>query len=298
MARRAPAVDRSVAILNLLAEDPDRRWTLSEIARDLDLNKATLHAILFALTEAGYLTRDVAEKTYGLGPALIALGNSALSASPAAQTALPEMQALTASLGVECVASAAIHDEIVILARAGTLRPFRVYVEPGQRLPLAPPLGTVFVAWSDADAIDRWLRKADVPATVEKRYRRAVEVVRERGYSVGLEGESFARALGGQPRSARSMLERNVRGIRIEEYALLDLERSASYRVNHIGAPVFGPDGRVAIALFLIGFAGELPADAVAATAERLVEAAGRVTRAVHGHHPDLAEPPRARARR
>lgn len=286
MARRAPAVERSVAILNLLAQEPNRRWTLSEIARDLDLNKATLHALLFALSEAGYLTRDRTEKTYGLGPALIALGNSALSASPAAHTALPEMQALTAELGVECVASAAIHDEIVILVRAGTPRPFGVYVEPGQRLPLAPPLGSVFVAWSGDEAVARWLRKADVPKAVQKRYRDAIEVVRRRGYSVGLEGEGFARALGGNARTARSMLERNVRGIRIEEYSLMDLRARGSYRVNHIGAQVFGPDGTVAIALFLIGFGGELPGAAVEATAGRLVEAAGRVSLAIHGRFP------------
>jgi DNA-binding IclR family transcriptional regulator len=286
MARRAPAVERSVAILNLLAEDPDRRWTLSEIARDLRLNKATLHAILFALNEAGYLTRDAGEKTYGLGPALIALGNSALAASPAAHTALPEMQALTDELGVECVASAAIHDEIVILVRAGTPRPFGVFVEPGQRLPLAPPLGSVFVAWSDDDTVLRWLRRAAVPKVVQKRYREAIDVVRQRGYSVGLEGERFARALGGRPRDARSMLERNVRGIRIEEYALLDLDPEASYRVNHIGAPVFGPDEQVALALFLIGFAGQLPGAAVEAIAARLLEVAGRISLAIRGRSP------------
>jgi len=154
---------------------------------------------------------------------------------------------------------------------------------------VAAPLGSVFVAWSVPEAVERWLHKADVPAKIQKRYRDAVEVVRARGYSVGLEGESFARALGGNPRSARSMLERNVRGIRIHEYALMDLDAKASYRVNHIGAPVFGPGGEVALALFLIGFGGELPGAAVEATAARLLDAAGRVTRAIHGRHPQHA---------
>ena len=45
MARRAPAVERSIAVLNYLAARPDDRFTLSEIARATDLNKATLHAI-------------------------------------------------------------------------------------------------------------------------------------------------------------------------------------------------------------------------------------------------------------
>jgi len=110
MARRAPAVERAVAVLNLLAAHPQQRYTLSEIARDLKLNKATLHAILGALTDEGYLVRDPAAKSYALGPALVALGNSAVSTYPAAECAVPEMRALTDELGLDCVASAAISD--------------------------------------------------------------------------------------------------------------------------------------------------------------------------------------------
>src|SRR5207245_4534029 len=129
VARRAPAVERAVAVLNLLAAHPQQRYTLSEIARDLKLNKATLHAILGALTDEGYLVRDPAAKSYALGPALVALGNSAVSTYPAAECAVPEMRALTDELGLDCVASAAISDEIVILARAGVPRPFGVYIQ-------------------------------------------------------------------------------------------------------------------------------------------------------------------------
>lgn len=117
MARRAPAVERSIAVLNFLAAHPGERFTLSEVARSLHLNKATLHALLSAMTESGYLVRDPAQKSYGLGPALIALGNSALGTYPAADYAVPEMQGLSDELGLDCVASAAIHDEIVILDR-------------------------------------------------------------------------------------------------------------------------------------------------------------------------------------
>src|SRR5947209_3272508 len=126
MARRAPAVERSIAVLNFLAAHPGERYTLSEIARHVSLNKATLHALLAALTGGGYLVRDGEKKTYGLGPSLIALGNSALATLPAADFAVPEMKALSDELGLDCVASAAIHDEIVILARAGAQRPFGI----------------------------------------------------------------------------------------------------------------------------------------------------------------------------
>src|SRR5436190_1309824 len=124
------------------------------------------------------------------GPRADRAGNAASSTQPAVDYALPEMQALTDELGLDCVASAAIHDEIVILARSGTPRPFGVYVLPGQRLPLTPPIGTVFVAWSSRDEIDHWLGRLGRGrrATPLKRLRSAVDAVRECGYLVGLEG--------------------------------------------------------------------------------------------------------------
>src|SRR5687767_14999216 len=250
MARRAPAVERSIAVLNYLASRPDDRFTLSEIARATDLNKATLHAILGALTEAGFVLREEERKTYSLGPALVALGGAAVEANPAVQLALPHMEALSSELGLDCVASTAIEDQIVILARTASRRPFGINVEPGQRLPMAPPLGTVFVAWSPQSEIDRWLAKVGPSASKAdiQRYRQAVDTVRARGYSIGLGGEPVPRAEreGKRPRT----LEDNVRSIRVDEYALIELDHSARYQLNHVGAPVFDASGKVALALF------------------------------------------------
>ena len=284
MARPAPAIDRCVAVLNHMAARPTRQFTLSELARELDLNKATAHGMLNTLADAGYLIRDPEAKTYGLGPALIALGNAALASTPAARLAQPHMAALSQEFDLECVASAAIADEIVILARAGTPRPLGINIEPGQRLPLAPPLGTVFVAWSGPEAIDRWLSHVgpDQGAADLDRYRQALGTVRERGYSVALGGEGQQRLVqalqdaGHQPRGSRGG----------EEYALVELAGTERYRINHIGAPVFDAGGQVALALFLIGFRGQIAAEEVPRYADRLMAAAAAVTAALRGGNP------------
>jgi DNA-binding IclR family transcriptional regulator len=290
MSRRAPAVERTVAVLNYLASHPGERFSLSEIARDLGLSKATLHAILGALTETGYLVRDPAQKTYALGPTLVALGNAAVASFPAVDCALPEMQSLTDELGLDCVASAAIGDEIVVLARTGALRPFGVNVQPGQRLPLVPPLGTVFVAWARPERVDRYLSALGptVPAARRARHREAIAAVRERGFSVGVEaGAPPPRpARGDRRRRHAPTLEEAIRGLPIEEYALIRLEPGAAYRVNHIGAPVFGPDGEVALGLFLIGFVGAQPAERILEDAARLRAACAQVTKAIQGREP------------
>jgi DNA-binding IclR family transcriptional regulator len=285
MARRAPAVERSIAVLNYLAAHPEERFTLSEIARATDLNKATLHAILGALTESGFVLREEDRKTYGLGPALVALGGAAVEANPAVQLALPHMEALSSELGLDCVASTAIEDQIVILARTSSRRPFGINVEPGQRLPMAPPLGTVFVAWSPQSEIDRWLAKVGPEATKAdiQRYRQAVDSVRGRGYSLGLGGDPVPKAeRNAKPRT----LEDNVRSIRVDEYALVELDHSSMYQLNHIGAPIFSANRGVSLALFLIGFRGDIAAGEVPRYAERLRYACTAITEKIGGREP------------
>lgn len=281
MARRSPAVDRTVAVLNHLAASPRQRFTLSELARDLELNKATAHALLATLVDVGYLVRHEDDKSYALGPALIALGNAALESYPAATLVQDPMDRLSSEFDLSCVASTAIAGEIVILASAGTSRPLGINVQPGLRLPLVPPLGTVFVAWSGSREIDRWLNRLGPTASDDdlERYRRALDVVRQRGFSVGLGGDE-------QQRMVESMQATGRRRDPVtpgEEYALVELADDSPYTLNHIGAPVFGPDGRVALALFLIGFRGQIAADEVPRYAERLVAEATEVTSRLHG---------------
>lgn len=286
MARRAPAVERSIAVLNHLASRPDDRFTLSEIARATDLNKATLHAILGALTESGFILREEERKTYGLGPALVALGSAAIQANPAVQLALPHMEGLSNELGLDCVASTAIEEQIVILARTSSRKPFGIMVEPGQRLPMSPPLGTVFVAWSSQAEIDRWLAKVGPSASKAdiQRYRQAVDTVRARGYSLGLGGDPVPKAE--RAVSKARTLEDNVRNIRVDEYALIELDNSSAYQLNHIGAPIFDTNGRVTLALFLIGFKGDIGAGEVPRYAERLRYACAAITEKIGGREP------------
>ena len=289
MARPAPAVDRTVALLEFLAAHPNEAFSLSELARRIDINKATGHAMVTALTEAGYLLRHPVDKTYSLGPALIAIGTAAGARQfEIVDYARSEMDQLSRELRVQCVASAAIGDEIVLLARSGDPEPLGLSVPVGQRLPLVPPLGTVFLAWESTDAIDRWLRRLGPRSgnVALAQYREAVATVRRRGYSLGLEP-----APPSGPHRRRELRDAAVEVVEHphDEYILLELEKAASYRLSHIAAPVFGADGRVGLALTLMGFRHQLSADQVPELADRLRAAALAVTRSIHGRVPSEA---------
>ena len=98
--------------------------------------------------------------------------------------------------------------------------------------------------------------------------------MRRRGYLVGLEP-----ATGGVRPAAAEMVE----DLGHQEYVLLELDRAAPYRPSHMAAPVFGPDGGVALALTLIGFRGQLRVERVPEIGERLLDAARTVTKAIGG---------------
>ena len=274
-------------LLDFLSTHPEQQWSLSELARRLDLNKATAHAMLSTLTDAGYLLRHPVDKTFTLGPAVIAVGNAAAAREfEVVDFARAEMQALADELSVRCIASAAIGEEIVFLGASGDPQPFGLHVQIGQRLPLVPPLGTVFVAWSSPEEIDEWLRRLGPSATDAElaRYREAVVTVRTRGFSLGLEVPS-ARGLVDRE-SGRRDRRHAVEELGHGEYVLLELEHSASYRLSHVAAPVFGADGRVVLSLNLMGFRHELGSEKVPDLAARLTEATGRITKAIHGRAP------------
>lgn len=258
MARPAPGVDRAVDILDFLAEHPRDAFSLSELARQLDLNKASAHATLTALTDRGYLLRHPTRKDYRLGPRLVAVGDAAQGQYPAVEFARDELRRLGEDLAMECVASLPVGDEMVIVDRAGPVHPIGLAVAVGARFPLVPPMGTIFRAWSSDAEVDEWLRL--VGAEDRQRYRAALAVVRARGYSAGV-GESDE-----------------------TDYRLVEAEDRSP--VSTVGAPVFDSSGGVALGLFVVTFREALTGEQVPDVADRLLKAAGAITESIHGRGP------------
>jgi DNA-binding IclR family transcriptional regulator len=288
MARPAPSTDRVVSLLEFLAREPDRSFGLSELGRRLDMSKATLHAMTAALTDVGWLVRRPGDKTYRLGPALVGIGQAAAARElELVEFARDEMQRLADELRVRCMASTVIGDEIVMLATAGRARPLGLHLQVGQRLPLVPPLGIVFLAWADDAEVDAWLDRSAPPDRASRDAQRStvpdrdlLALVRRRGYSIGIDPVA-AHSL------AADSFEQVVWTMPVEEYLLRDLEPGREYPLSHMAAPVFGPEAEVALAITLVEFR-EVPSGArVADIADRLLEAARTVTKAIHGKAPD-----------
>ncbi len=292
MARPALAATRALAVLNFLAGHPTEDFTLSDLARRLGINVASAHAILAVLVDGGYVVRHPRLRTYALGPAVVALGDAALERHGAIDLARDAARSLAASTGLEVAVTAPAGDDIVFLARAGDHSAHGVPVHVGQRVPLVPPLGSVFMAWS-ADP-SWWLEQSsDADALTD-----VLASVRRRGYSVALEADArkgLGRALdrlAASPSSSelRGTVDSLVTELGGREYQVRDLDDSVDYDVSMVAAPVFGVSGEVVLAITAVGFRDRLAVADVVAVGEQLRDAGLVVTRKSRGRLPSTAQ--------
>ena len=89
----SPAVRRACDLLGHLARHPTASFSVSELARVVDVPRATCDAVLQALAEHGFVIRRD-DLRYELGPSCIALGDAARAANPVLQAAAAEAETL------------------------------------------------------------------------------------------------------------------------------------------------------------------------------------------------------------
>ncbi|MEU8803252.1 helix-turn-helix domain-containing protein [Spirillospora sp. NPDC048819] len=294
MARPAPSVERTVKLLKFLADHPKERFSLSDIARSLDFNKATCHAMLIELVNEGMLIRHPADKTYGLGPALVNLGTAAaLDAHEALDIAKAEMAAIHSDLQVSCVAASAVGPDMVVMARKDVDRPLFGYLPVGNRSPIVPPYGKEFLAWAREAEVEAWLDRADPALSEEERagYYRELNAVRLTGYHATTFDQAMMLArivemLHGLPGAAELQGAIEERARRRHDQVHIDPEEDAPTAIMAIRAPIFGPSGRIVLALGIGQFPSGLSGAEVQHFADRLVEGTRRVTETLHGNEP------------
>jgi DNA-binding IclR family transcriptional regulator len=290
----SPAVLRAGEVLRHLARHPTRSFTVSELARAVDVPRATCDSILQALAAQRFVSRSADDLRYELGAGSIELGEAARIANPGLQAAQVEAERLARALGA-CVA-VCVHDgETARVLEVFDFAPlFAVRARVGQAIPLVPPFGAVFVAWSEDEA-EAWIARAGDSLTPSERagYRDALAAIRRRGYSVSIATpqpaladsvEAFASSPGSE--DARRAQDELIREAMHSAYLPMDLGAGEALRVGQISAPVFDRVGRVAASLLVPGPDREISSQELPLLAHGLVEAATRATRAAGGVEP------------
>lgn len=220
------------------------------------------------------------------------MGEAAQRGFPALPYAQDVMVALGEELRLECMATAVVDGEIAILAKSGVPAPLTMSAIPGQRVPLQPPLASVFLAWWPTERVVRLMRRVAGPSVALDAYLEGLNVVRRRGFAAGQETPSrrqLGQALATGARSGRTAVAdaaRLLHDLEAEDYQIRQLNPRTQYQLNHIAAPVFDANGDVSLALTLIGFVGTTSGRDVERLGARLCAAAAQVTAAIHGRRP------------
>lgn len=270
MARPAPAAATALRIIDVLVAHRHEQFTISDLARRTGTSLGSAHAVLAVLEGAGYVSRHPARRTYGLGPALVSAGMAALDQHPAIRAAVEQVPALASGLNADVVVTAATPAEIVFVAVGGPGSGYGTGFRDGERVPLVPPLGLVFMAWAQPREVEAWLARAPV-APAPARVQLALATVRERGYALG-------RA------SAR---DEPVDSVPLhDDYHLPVVEPDEKYHLSMASAPVFDADGRVLVAITASGFTPGLSGREVLDIGERVKACATVVTKQTRGQFP------------
>ncbi|NLU74996.1 IclR family transcriptional regulator [Streptomyces sp. HNM0575] len=254
MASDVPAVTNAVRVLERIARDWPDSVASGSLIEDLGLNRSTCYNILGTLQRAGWVASRGDRTGWSLGPRLLSL--TGMSTEMVVDVVQQELDDLSQRLGfIAFAVQRHGADEYAVLAKAERGQGIRITVSIGDTFPFsAPAIMRAFHAWSDADEVDRQVKrnglKAFTSETVTKpaKLRTILKATRERGY-----------------------------GISVREY---DLGQSG------VAAPVFDSRGRVALVLCSLAFSSELNEENVDHAGTLIRECGLRITARTGGVAP------------
>jgi DNA-binding IclR family transcriptional regulator len=186
--RPTEAAERVVQVLELIAASPDGMG-VTEVARELDVHKATASRLLATLAGRGMLERDPDSLRYQIGAAVVSLAAATLERLPVVSQARPELERLSAATG-ETVNLAILDGRHVVYV--DQVAPANAVVMAnwiGRRSPAyASSSGKVLLAFGSAEARETVLRGPFEPLTQNTLtdpagLRRVLDETRTRGYA-------------------------------------------------------------------------------------------------------------------
>lgn len=271
MTRASPAATRATDVLLFFADHPTQSFTLTDIIRALRLNRATCHAVLASLTEAGFLYRS-ASKHYVLGPALVAIGRIAREHFSPLDIARLEMRDLADEFDAICGALFRDKNDIVLRDRAGSMSHLGGLPAVGQRMKISVLAGASFMAWSSTKERAAWIAfilEQNAGITRES-LTQSLDVMRDRGFGLGVRNVPLDANLWEQDLIARAQ---------VTNYLVNEFDAKTNHHVASIAVPVYDDQDAVAFIIVLSAFRKLLSGNEIYGIARRLIEACNRVTK-------------------
>jgi IclR family KDG regulon transcriptional repressor len=255
---QAPTVRKAFQILELVAGE-EKAMSISDLSRELGINKSTVHGIALALEEAGALIRNGDSKRYSLGALFFELARSGNGRIDIKDTARPVMEKLMRSTRQSVFLGIRSGNHVSIIDIVESSQDFKITSPIGTRVPLlAGALGKAFLASMDRKRAAALVKAKGLRAfthnslTDQQLYMDAVDKARESGY--GLDDEEY------------------MQGVRA-------------------AAAVINSPGQAMAAVWVVGFTPSMGADRMTGIAEETRRAAEEISKRIalqsfNGHEP------------
>jgi IclR family acetate operon transcriptional repressor len=183
------SAERSLRLLSLLAAE-GRALTLADLAAQLALPKGTAHRICTQLLAAGFLARDVDERSFVVGPALRRLAFDTLNHGVVRGLRHDVLAELVREVGETCNFTTLDGTQVLYLDRVEAQWPLRLTLDVGSHVPLhCTASGKLLLAQmppKDRDAVMAGLTLTRMTrnSIVDRSHLRAeCEAITERGYA-------------------------------------------------------------------------------------------------------------------
>ncbi len=247
----SPPTERVIAVMQLLARDPERARSLTHIARTLQISPATTHAILNTLTVHRWVVRDNHTNSYCWGPAMGTLAKTA--GDRHLRVYLRELHGET---GVQVFVARRESATLTVVDSVGdsfTAPQLRA----GFRLPLVAPFGRDYVAWASENLQNIWLEGISEPSSaLRERLAAVLDEIRRRGFVIERLSREYVRvysalralAENGEADAITTRLAGAFADLTLVDYLPGELKRKAN-PIATVSAPVKDRDGVVTMSV-------------------------------------------------
>ena len=190
--KRVPAVDKCIAILELLAGSK-RPMGVSEISKALGLNKSTVFNIVYTLDDGKILEKSANGK-FQFGTRLYILGRAAGRSSELIATVHPYLEEINQKTELSAFLGQRMGLRAVIIDKVDSASNIKIHSEVGMRLPLlSGAAGRVLLAQLSDEELDGILANNELQKFTpnscvnKKEYKRLVLKARREGIAVDRE---------------------------------------------------------------------------------------------------------------
>lgn len=215
--RFVQSLERGLAVIRALSL-PGPGQTLSDVARDTGLTRASARRFLLTLEHLGYVRSD--DRRFVLTPRVLELGYAFLSSLTLPQIAQPHLRELVERVHESSSVSVLDGTDVVYVARETTRRIMTVAISVGTRFPAyATSMGRVLLAGLGDPELDASLQASEL------------------------------RPLTASTLTDRTALRNEIRRVRRRGWALIDQELEEGLRA--VAVPIRDSSGEVVAAINL-----------------------------------------------